>query len=137
MSRSFLTRIVARSTYFTGGSRSLSGTPTSARAGVLQPLPSHMQPYKRLPPTGTFVKDTIPAGLRRRHNLREGTWGQLNVVRGRLLFRTLEPTAEEFELSPGQPGTIEPQVYHEVEPLTDDIEFFVVFHKLPEPNAAD
>ena len=38
------------------------------------------------------------------------------MLEGRLRYRILEPVIKEFELSPGTPGIVEPEVLHEVEP---------------------
>ena len=77
-------------------------------------LPAGLSAYRRTP---DFDADSIPAGLRRAHRTRAGTWGRIVVTEGELLYRILEPETEEHVLSPGRDGVVEPEVPHEVAPL--------------------
>ena len=97
----------------------------------MKPIPSKCLPYKRLPndPSTFFTTETIPKGLLSRHNTKKGVWGKLIVVRGKLLYRQLEPEEEEFVLEEGVFGVVEPQLYHEVCPMTEELAFFIVFHQ--------
>ena len=107
-----------------------------AAAATIVRLPTHVVPYKRLPATGTFTVDTIPAGLLGRHNTKVGVWGQINCVRGRLRLTTLDGQIETVTLAPGptrdgvDPGiaVVAPQQYHQVTPLSGDTEMFIRFH---------
>jgi len=49
-------------------------------------LPPGIVPYRRTP---IFTETTLPAGLRRRHQTKPGTWGLIVVLEGRLRFRRL------------------------------------------------
>jgi tellurite resistance-related uncharacterized protein len=82
-----------------------------------------MLPYRR---TREFSESTIPDALRRRHTTKPGVWARICVVEGSLRYRILEPAREEHVLSPEQPGIVEPEVPHEVEPL-GRVRFFVEF----------
>jgi tellurite resistance-related uncharacterized protein len=65
-----------------------------------------------------WTEDTMPAGLRRRHRLVAGTWGQINVREGMLRFSmaTHPPLVRDLAGSEAtQP--IPPEVDHEVEPV--------------------
>ena len=93
--------------------------PDGAKAG----FPPGVVPYRRTP---TFDQDSLPEALRRRHRTREGVWGRIEVLEGRLRYRVLEPLAREQVLEPGRPGVVEPGVPHEVEPL-GPVRFFVEF----------
>lgn len=86
-------------------------------------LPLDAVPYRRTP---TFDQDSLPQALRRRHRTREGVWGRIEVLAGRLRYRVLEPEVTEQILEPGRPGIVEPAVPHEVEPL-GAVRFFVEF----------
>jgi tellurite resistance-related uncharacterized protein len=88
-------------------------------------MPSGLEPYKR---TAELTSETIPAGLRSSHRTKEGVWGRIVVLEGRLRYRILEPTVEEHELFPGCDGVVEPTVPHEVEPL-GAVRFYVEFHR--------
>jgi tellurite resistance-related uncharacterized protein len=86
-------------------------------------LPANAVAYRRTP---EFSELTIPAALRSRHSTKRGVWGRICVARGQLRYRILEPTLEEHILSPQQPGVVEPQVVHEVEPI-GEVRFYVEF----------
>ncbi len=71
----------------------------------MKEIPEKAQSYKRTP---EFNEDTIPAGLLKAHQTKEGTWGKINVSEGELLYRILEPVVEEVVLSPAKFGVVEP-----------------------------
>ena len=73
----------------------------------------------------------MPGAIRRAHTTREGTWGLIHVVTGRLRYEILREPVEIFTLSPEVKGVIEPQVPHQVEPI-GEVTFFVEFFKAPE-----
>ena len=93
----------------------------------MKTLPTELVAYKKTP---TFTADTIPPGLRRAHQTKAGTWGSIVIQSGTLLYRILEPTIEEINLSPSNFGVVEPTVLHEVE-ASGPVEFFVEFYKQP------
>ena len=68
----------------------------------------------------------MPAALARSHRLKAGTWGEIVVVSGRLLY-VLEDEADlGFVLGPGLPGTVAPERPHHVTPQ-GPVRFFVRF----------
>jgi tellurite resistance-related uncharacterized protein len=70
-------------------------------------------PYKTSP---VFDQDRLPPGLRREHSTKQGIWGVVRLLEGRLrLFFPL--TGEERLLSPGVPGLVRPAEPHLAEPL--------------------
>lgn len=91
----------------------------------MKTLPDHVTAYKRTP---NFTEATVPKGLLKAHKTKAGTWGNIIVLKGVLLYRILEPELEEVLLSPSQFGVVEPTILHEVEPQ-GEIEFLVEFHK--------
>jgi steroid delta-isomerase-like uncharacterized protein len=93
-------------------------------------LPPNVSPFKRTP---DFTERTIPAGLLRSHETKDGVWGKIVVLEGALVYRILEPRVEEIALSPDRHGVIEPTVKHEVVPSAG-VRFYVEFHRA---NAAD
>jgi tellurite resistance-related uncharacterized protein len=93
----------------------------------MKQLPCNLAPYKRTP---EFTETTIPDGLLRSHNTKSGVWGKIVVLEGSLLYRILEPEAEEIELNPERHGVVEPEVRHEVKPL-GSVRFYVEFYRLP------
>ncbi|HEX8668048.1 MAG TPA: DUF1971 domain-containing protein [Allosphingosinicella sp.] len=49
--------------------------------------------------TAVFDEETLPAGLRRVHSTKAGTWGLIRVLEGRLRL-AFPDTGEAFQLSP-------------------------------------
>jgi tellurite resistance-related uncharacterized protein len=91
----------------------------------MKELPRNVSSYKKTP---EFTERTIPAGLLKSHQTKEGTWGKIIVLSGLLEYRILEPEFEEITLSPKTPGIVEPTVLHEVEPV-GDVRFYVEFYR--------
>eukprot|EP00929_Paragymnodinium_shiwhaense_P068689 TRINITY_DN34593_c0_g1_i1.p1 TRINITY_DN34593_c0_g1~~TRINITY_DN34593_c0_g1_i1.p1 ORF type:complete len:154 (+),score=24.21 TRINITY_DN34593_c0_g1_i1:48-509(+) len=107
-------------------------------AAVMPHLPSTVQKYSQVPPNGKcFTANKIPKGLLRQHNTKVGTWGVIRVKQGRLRYQINEPTVQIFELDSQVPGVIEPQIYHEVAALSDDLEFVVEFYREPGTGPVD
>ena len=80
------------------------------------------EPYRT---TLAFSAETLPAALRREHSTKEGTWGIIRVLEGKLLLHF--PDRPTQELEPGVPGFIAPQEVHWVEPVGEmlmHVEFY-------------
>lgn len=80
-------------------------------------------PYRRI---GPFDADTIPAGLRRRHDLKPGAWGVLHILSGGLRFCWDDEQGGCRMLSAGERMLIPPAVPHHLEtsgPVTITIAF--------------
>ena len=90
-------------------------------------LPHDAVPYKRTP---EFDKESTPAGLLESHRTKEGTWGEIIVLEGSLLYRVLEPAIREYQLTPDCPGIITPAIRHAIAPARD-ARFYVQFYRLP------
>jgi len=99
-------------------------------------LPDDARPYRRTP---EFTETTTPPGLLRAHTTKEGAWGLIHVLEGRLAYRVCDPRRPPSEavLTPASgPGVIEPTIAHLVEPL-GAVRFYVEFHARPaEPAPA-
>jgi len=93
----------------------------------MKSLPFQLEKYKRTP---EFDENTVPPGLLKAHQTKEGTWGKIVVLSGRLGYRILEPALEEVELSTDLYGVVEPTVLHEVVPL-GAVRFYVEFYRDP------
>ena len=91
----------------------------------MKQLPPDVAAYKRTP---EFTQDTVPAGLLKSHTTKEGVWGKIVVIDGRLRYRILEPVLEEIELGPESAGVVEPTVKHEVAPV-GTVRFYVEFFR--------
>ncbi len=96
-----------------------------------QGLPAGLVAYKR---TAIFDESTMPAGLRRGHRTKDGVWGLIRVLDGRLRYRILEPLSEEI-LDSERYGVVWPAQSHEVEPI-GAVRFFVEFYAEPATVAA-
>ena len=88
-------------------------------------LPANLNPTKRTP---EFMESSIPNGLLKAHQTKVGTWGEIVILEGELLYRILEPNFEEVVLSVSQYGVVEPTVLHEVSPL-GEVRFYVQFYE--------
>jgi len=89
-------------------------------------LPEALVAYKRTP---VFDEDSLPAGLRKDHHTREGTWALIHVLEGQVRYRIYDPPSEEI-LSAGHPGVVRPQERHCVEPL-GPFRMYVEFYASP------
>lgn len=89
--------------------------------------------YKRMP---VWNKDTMPEAVQKKHNTKVGTWGKITVLKGILKFIELtedgEVLAEHlFEAGADNPMA-QPQAWHRVEAVTDDVEWYLEFYCKPE-----
>ncbi len=81
-----------------------------------------MTPYRT---TAVFDETTLPAALRQEHRTKEGVWGIIRVIDGKL--RLFFPDGREELLDPETPGLIRPRETHRVEPagpLRMQLEFY-------------
>ncbi|MDM0115430.1 DUF1971 domain-containing protein [Variovorax sp. J22R133] len=90
-------------------------------------MPAHFEPYRSSP---VFTQDTVPAGLRKDHTTRAGTWGKIQVLEGQLRYR-VDGWQVDTVLTPEAPGIVVPEVLHNVEPV-GPVRFFVEFYGAPE-----
>lgn len=85
--------------------------------------------YKRLP---DWTAQTVPASLTQKHNTKAGTWAKLTILEGQLTFYALDEegqTLEEmvFDTS-SQTPFVQPQSWHRIENLSDDLRFYLTFY---------
>lgn len=89
--------------------------------------------YKRMP---VWTTETMPEAVKEKHNTKEGTWGKITVLKGRLLFVQLSEEGEELGrlvFKPGQDNPMAPpQAWHRVQALTEDVEWYLEFYCRPE-----
>jgi tellurite resistance-related uncharacterized protein len=93
----------------------------------MKSLPVELESYKQTP---EFTEVTVPQGLLKAHQTKEGTWGKIVVVSGQLNYRILEPELEEIALSHLRYGVVKPTVLHEVVPI-GEVVFYVEFFRFP------
>ena len=89
--------------------------------------------YKRMP---VWNKDTMPEAVQRKHNTKVGTWGKITVLKGTLKFIELtedgEVLAEHFFEAGADNPMAQPQAWHRVEAVTEDVEWYLEFYCRPE-----
>ena len=91
-------------------------------------------PYKTTP---VFDEATLPAGLRRVHSTKEGVWGVVRLLEGRLRL-SFPDSGRELVLTSETPGLLEPCEPHFVEPLSPirmQVEFYRSRPSLPSTPA--
>lgn len=108
-------------------------------ADGMKKLPEDVVKYSQIPKGKVFTATTIPKGLLKDHTTKVGTWGVINVFKGRLKYEITEDPAKilAFELSADRKGIVEPQIHHHVSPLSNDVEFVVEFYRKPETGPID
>ena len=113
-------------------------TMSSSLSHAMPELPVDVVKYSQVPkPPKVFTANTIPRGLLKQHSTKKGTWGIINVSKGKLEYQIDEPTPHKFDLNSTMKGVIVPTVLHQVRPLTDDVEFVVEFYRLPGTGPVD
>ena len=85
--------------------------------------------YKRMP---VWTKDSLPKMFQERHNTKVGTWGKVTVLQGKLKFYVLteegKVISEHIFTSEQDTPFVEPQLWHKVEALSDDLECYLEFY---------
>lgn len=89
----------------------------------MKTLPDHVQQYNASP---VFTESTIPAGLLKDHNTKNGVWGLIRINEGELEY-TIDDK-EIHVLTPEMQGVIEPEIVHHIKPL-GAVSFFIEFYK--------
>lgn len=89
--------------------------------------------YKRMP---VWTKETMPDLVQKQHNTKAGTWGKIRIVRGSLCFYQLTEEGQVLSSHVWHAGEevpfVEPQAWHKVEGLTEDLEWCLEFYCRPE-----
>ena len=88
-------------------------------------FPDNLESYKRTP---EFTETTVPPALKTSHRTKEGSWAEIVVLDGEILYRILEPYLEETILSRSKHGVVEPMIKHEVE-VVGPVRFYVQFFR--------
>lgn len=90
----------------------------------MKSLPDNVVAYKKTP---EFDENSVPNGLLNNHQTKEGVWGKIILLEGKLLYTINEPK-EEIYLDANNFGVVEPTVYHQVKPL-GKVRFYVEFYR--------
>ncbi len=89
--------------------------------------------YKQMP---EWNKESLPQMFQEKHNTKEGTWAKLTILQGQLKYYALTKDGEVTQTftfdSENQPPFVEPQAWHKVEALSDDLICQLSFYCKPE-----
>lgn len=96
-------------------------------------MDSKLVRYMTLP---VWTKDTLPQSFQEKHNTKQGTWAKLTILEGKLKYYVLDKNGDlrstQICSTENQLPLIEPQAWHKVKPLGDDLRCFLEFYCLPE-----
>ena len=85
--------------------------------------------YKALPEWGAR---SLPKAFRKPHNTKVGTWAKITILEGELAFYILDKNNNTLSTTTlsidNQPGFIEPQQWHKVEPLSENLRCQLTFY---------
>lgn len=90
----------------------------------MKSIPDNVVAYKRTP---EFDESSVPTGLLNNHQTKEGVWGKIVVLSGKLLY-TIQDPFEEILLDSNKYGVVEPTVLHQVKPM-GPVDFYVEFYQ--------
>ncbi len=89
--------------------------------------------YKSMP---EWTNDTLPRAFQNKHNTKVGTWAKLSVFSGKLKYYAMDEDGEVTDTfvfdSESDVPFVEPQAWHKVESLSDDLRCQLSFYCLPD-----
>jgi len=88
-------------------------------------LPDNLEAYKRTP---EFDENSVPKGLLKAHQTKQGVWGKIVVLEGELQYSIDSSDNEVLVLSTNKYGVVEPEVFHQVKPV-GEVRFYVEFYR--------
>ena len=91
----------------------------------MKPLPNEIVAYKKTP---EFTQETVPAGLLKNHQTKEGVWGEIIIISSKLQYTISEPVSETVILTSEKSGVVEPKVLHYITPL-GNVRFYIEFSR--------
>lgn len=91
----------------------------------MKALPENVTAYKK---TSEFDEASVPKALLKTHQTKEGVWGKIVILEGKLQYTINEPETEELVLTENIYGVVEPTILHEVKPL-GKVRFYVEFYR--------
>ena len=89
---------------------------------AMKQLPSTVKVYSQTP---EMTEASVPPSLLSSHTTKAGTWGRIVVIEGRLNY-FIDGDDAVYELSPGIPGIVEPEIGHRIDPHSP-VTFMVEF----------
>lgn len=96
-------------------------------------MDSKLVRYQTLP---VWTKDTLPQSFQEKHNTKQGTWAKLTILEGELEYYALNNNGDiqstHIFSTENPPPLVEPQAWHKVKPLGDNLRCFLEFYCLTE-----
>jgi len=86
-------------------------------------LPNGVEPYGQSP---IFTAKTVPAKLLSVHDLKAGTWGRLNVMKGEVTYYLEGGVQDGVIIQAGHKHIIQPEERHYIS-VSEMCEFFIEF----------
>ena len=91
----------------------------------MKELPANVTPYKKTP---EFNESSIPKGLLKAHQTKEGVWASIVILKGQLMYTINEPDTEVVLLDKNNHGVVEPTILHEIK-ASGEVRFYVEFYR--------
>ena len=91
----------------------------------MKQIPEVVTAYKKTP---EFTESTVPEGLLKDHQTKEGVWGKIVILDGELEYTINEPEKEVLVLTEHFHGVVEPTILHHIKPL-GAVRFYVEFYR--------
>ena len=91
----------------------------------MKSMPESVAPYARTP---EFTEQTIPEKLQQAHDTKQGVWGKIVVLEGRLRYRILEPEVRSMSCLPSGPASSNRKSPTK-SPRSANCAFYVEFHR--------
>ncbi|PIE43546.1 MAG: tellurite resistance methyltransferase TehB [Gammaproteobacteria bacterium] len=90
---------------------------------------NHLIRYKTMP---EWTAGTVPEGFKNKHNTKPGTWGKITIRAGALKYYSLDAAGNVLDTSvfdrDSETPFIEPQAWHKIEALSDDLQCQLAFY---------
>ncbi len=91
----------------------------------MKDLPNNLEAYKRTP---EFNENSVPKGLLKAHQTKQGVWGKIVILEGELEYSINAANNELLVLNPDKYGVVEPESFHQVKPV-GKVRFYVEFYR--------
>lgn len=93
--------------------------------------------YKKMP---IWNKESLPQMFQEMHNTKVGTWAKLTILSGSLKYFALDEAGNILDTAifdvENQAPFVEPQQWHRVAPLSDDLQCYLEFYCRPQDYVA-
>jgi tellurite resistance-related uncharacterized protein len=109
------------------------GSPLDCAHCDARELPLGFTAYRR---TAVWNDRTLPSALRAAHRTKRGVWGRLEVLAGRLRFKSEAPLPIDEIIEAGHGTWIPPELPHSVAPM-GAVECYVEFYCNPESGLVE